>query len=615
MRRTQMPRVGRAVRRVWLPRALHGSERMWDRVVTRVNGLELDENTILLAFAVLIGLIGAGGVVGFYKLIDLAFHAFARWPGTFLQRGDLLLYRPLLTAAGLALAWHIVERTRRGPDGPNIPFVQLAVARRNGDIPTRPALGVTTASAVTLGCGGSAGSEGPVAVLGSTVGSFLGRIFRFDASRVKVMVAAGAAAGISASFNAPLTGAFFALEEILGSLAVGAFPPVVVASVVAAMVSRAAFGNHPAFPIPVEYGYSFGAEVFLFFPLLGIVAGLAAVLYIRTYFGMGELAKRLPIRRALVPWLGGALVGVLVWSSGGVLVGYGHLAVRLEVFGQMAWTALALLALGKILATSITLSMGGTGGVFTPSLYIGAATGGAFGVALANLFPSLDLSPEAYALVGMGVVVAVATNAPITAILIVFEMTNDYAIVLPLMLSVVIGSIVARRLEPDDLYSGWLRRRGERLAHGADHDILARLRVADAYEPNPQVIGESATVDQLLEHLGHGEQTEFPVVDTGVRLVGVITMVDLGRIAKDSRDLAPVLLAADLAVPTEAVHLQDSLLTVIRRMGVRGIPALPVVEQSGERLVGMITRAHVLGLYQRALAGDHSESPTPPAER
>lgn len=606
MPRRQMPRAGRALRRVWLPRAVHGSERVWDRVVTRVNDLELNENTILLAFAVLIGVLGAGGVIAFYKLIDLAFVGFVRWPGSFLRREDLLLYRPLLTAAGLALAWHITERTRRGRDGPNIPFVQLAVARRNGDIPTRPALGVTAASAVTLGSGGSAGSEGPVAVLGATVGSFLGRIFRFDASRVKVMVAAGAAAGISASFNAPLAGAFFALEEILGSLAVGAFPPVVVASVVAAMVSRAAFGNHPAFPIPVEYGYGMGAEVFVFFPILGIVASLVAVLFIRTHFRLGELAHRLPMPQSAVPWLGGALVGLLVWSSGGVLVGYGHLAVRLEVFGQLAWTTLALLALGKILATAITLAMGGSGGVFTPSLYIGAAAGGSFGVALAGLFPGLGLRPEAYALVGMGVVVAVATNAPITAILMVFEMTNDYAIVLPLMLSVVIGSIVARRLEPDDLYSGWLRRRGERLEHGADHDVLARLRVEDAYEPNPQVIGEGATVDQLLEHLGHGEQTEFPVVDSSLRLVGVITMVELGRIAKDSRDLAPLLLAADLALPTESVRLQDSLLTVIRRMGVRGTPALPVVDPENDRLRGIITRAHVLALYQRALAGDQT---------
>lgn len=609
MRRRPPAKKQRLRRTFSLFRRTRTYERGWARVVRFVNGLELDENTILLAFAVLIGVLGAGGVIAFYKLIDLAYFTFVRSPGTYLGREYLLLYRPVLTAAGLAFAWHITERVTRGRDGPNVPYVQLAVARRNGDVPTGPAAGVTAASAVTLGAGGSVGSEGPVAVLGSAVGSLLGRLFRFDASRVKVLVGAGAAAGISASFNAPLAGAFFALEEILGSFAVGAFPPVVVASVVAAMVSRAAFGNHPAFPIPVEYGYRVGGEVFLFFPLLGIVAGLVAVLFIRTHFAVASLVPRLPIPRAAVPWLGGVVVGVLVWISGGVLVGYGHLALRIEVFGMLGWGTLALLALGKILATSLTFASGGTGGLFTPSLYIGAATGGAFGVALASLFPGLAIHPEAYALVGMGVVVAVATSAPITAILMVFEMTNDYAIVLPLMLSVVIGSIVGRRLESEDLYSGWLRRRGEHLEHGADRDVLARLRVSDAFDPNPQVIGESATVDQLLEHLGQGEQSAFPVVDPSLNLVGVITMTDLGRIAKNSGDLAPVLLAADLALPIETVNLDDSLLTVIRRMGVRGAGALPVVDGSAGRLLGMITRAHLLALYERALAGQEVRSP------
>ena len=578
-----------------------------------VNGQELDENTILLAFAVAIGLLGAGGVVAFYRLIDVAYAAFTRWPASFLSPGDLLVYRPLFTAAGLALAWSIGERTARGGEGPTIPTVQLAVARRNGDVPFGPALGRTAASAVTLGAGGSAGSEGPVAVLGATFGSFLGRVFRFDPSRVRILVAAGAAAGISAAFNAPLAGAFFALEEVLGSLAVGAFPPVVVSSVVAAMVSRAAFGDHPAFPIPMDYGYSLGREVFTLFPLLGIVAGLTAVLFVRTYFAVPEMVERLGIPRSARPWLGGALVGLLVWLSGGVLVGYGHLAVHLDLFGRMAWTTLALLALGKILATSITHGMGGSGGVFTPSLYIGAVTGGAFGALLGRLLPGWGLSAEAYALVGMGVVVAVATGAPITAILIVFEMTNDYAIVLPLMLATVIGMMVARRFERDSLYSGWLRRRGEHLEHGADRDVLSRLRVSEAYDPNPQVIGESATVDQLLEHLGQGEQTEFPVVDGELRLVGIVTLGELGRIAKDSRDLAPLLLAADLAIPAETVVPSDSVLTAIRRMGVRGAGAVPVVDPATGRLKGIVNRAHILALYQRALAGDAEPGGEAPA--
>ena len=331
----------------------------------------------------------------------------------------------LLTALGLACAWWVMRHLGRGHEGMNVPDVQLAVVRRGGEIPAVPALARTAASAITLGGGGSAGSEGPVAVLGSAIGSFLGRAFQSSPTRMQVLVGAGAAAGISAAFNAPLAGAFFAIEEILGSFAVGSFPPIVVSSVIAAVVSRAAFGNHPAFPIPQQYGYALAREVFLFYPLLGVVTGLASVLYVRSYFSADGVARRLRVPRAALPWIGGLLVGLIVFASKGVLVGYGHLAVRLEVFGRMAWYALALLAIGKIIATAITLNFGGSGGVFTPSLYIGAATGGAFGAALAALFPGLHLHPEAYALVGMGALIAGATDAPVTGILIVFEMTND----------------------------------------------------------------------------------------------------------------------------------------------------------------------------------------------
>ncbi|MBX6332713.1 MAG: chloride channel protein, partial [Gemmatimonadaceae bacterium] len=343
----------------------------WQRLVTWFNAQELSENAILLGFAVVIGVAGALGVIAFYKSIDLAYAAFFRWPSGFLGRSELLIYRPVLTALGLACAWWVMRHLGRGHDGMNVPDVQLAVVRRGGEIPTVPALARTAASAITLGGGGSAGSEGPVAVLGSAIGSFLGRAFQSSPTRMQVLVGAGAAAGISAAFNAPLAGAFFAIEEILGSFAVGSFPPIVVSSVIAAVVSRAAFGNHPAFPIPQQYGYALAREVFLFYPLLGVVTGLASVLYVRSYFSADGIARRLRVPAAALPWIGGLLVGLMVFASKGVLVGYGHLAVRLEVFGRMAWYALALLAIGKIIATAITLNFGGSGGVFTPSLYIG----------------------------------------------------------------------------------------------------------------------------------------------------------------------------------------------------------------------------------------------------
>jgi CIC family chloride channel protein len=579
----------------------HGGA-LWSEFIGWFDRLELSENTILLGFAVIIGAGTALAVVAFYGLIDLAFLALYRWPGLYLSRASLLAWRPVVTAIGLFLAWLIVRRFCPPGSGQNVPDVQLAVARRGGVIPPRPSLARTAASAVTLGGGGSAGSEGPVAVAGATLGSFLGQAFRFHPSRVKVLVAAGAAAGISAAFNAPLTGAFFALEEILGTLAVGAFPAVVVSSVVAAVVSRSFFGNHPAISIPAEYGYSHAVEIFAFYPLLGVVCGLVAVLFVRTYFGVERLAQDARMPGWSKPVAGGLAVGFMVFLSGGALVGYGHLAIRLDVLGQMAWYALALLAVGKIIATAITLHFGGSGGVFTPSLYVGAATGGAFGAALARIFPGLALSPEAYALVGMGAVVAAATAAPITGILIVFEMTNDYAIMLPLMMATVIAYVGARRVEPDSLYSGWLRRRGENIENGAERDVLAGIRATAACHPNPQVILESATVAVLLDHLEASDQTDFPVVDDEKHLIGTVSVADLGRLARHSHDVANVIIAADVAVAGETVGPDDTLLEAVRRMGVRGTGSIPMVDQETGRFLGLVTRAHVLAQYERAIA-------------
>ncbi len=576
----------------------------WARFVRWFNRRGLSENAILLGFAVAIGVLTALGVVLFYRAIDLAFAAFFRWSAVALPQTARLAYRPVVTGASIALAWLVMRRLAGGHDGMNVPDVQLAVVRRGGNVPVRPALARTLASAITIGGGGSAGSEGPVVVLGAAIGSWLGRTFRFTPERVSVFVGCASGAAISAAFNAPLAGAFFALEEILGSLSVASFSPVVVASVIAAVVSRAFFGNHPAFPIPQQYGFGSVGEVLVLYPGLGILTGLVSVMYVRIYFAADQAHQwaRKRLSGAWLAWLSGALVGLLVWVSGGLLVGYGHLALHAEMFGRLAWYALLALALGKILATAITLTGGGSGGVFTPSLYIGAATGGGFGALLAHAAPALGVSPSAYALVGMGGVIAGATDAPITAVLLVFEMTNDYGLVLPLMITVVLAHAVARRFEPDSLYSGWLRRRGESIVHGADRNVLAGVLVRDAYEPSPRVIPEDAPLPVLLDYLAATDQPCFPVVDAAQRLVGVITVTELGRLAAEVHGVGSLIRAVDVAEASEVVAPTDSLYEAVRQMGVRGVGALPVVDPSSGRIFGLITRGHIVTAYDRGLA-------------
>lgn len=450
-------------------RALHLIRSFRDFLVGRIGDLGAGTESQLLGLSVPIGIVTALGVLAFYRGIGLAHAALITYPNSLLPPLGLGLFafRPIVTASAFALAAATVRHIGRGHDGMNIPDVQAAVSHRRGRIPPRPALGQTLASAITIGGGGSAGSEGPVVVIGSAFGSWLGRMFRLPAEQLRVLVACGAAAGISAAFNAPLAGAFFALEEILGTFSGGFFSPVVVAAVVAAVVARGIFGAGPAFPVPGELGALSGWEIGVLLPALGVVCALMATLFVRTYFGVYAAVQTGRVKARWMPWLGGAAVGLLVFITAGAVAGDGHLAAPLDLFGRLPWWTLIALAAAKILATSLTLNTGGSGGVFTPALFVGAATGGAFGALAASALPGLGIDPALYALAGMGAMVAGATGAPITGILLVFEMTHDFALVMPLMLAVVACKTVMRRYERDSLYSGWLRRRGLVLPHGS----------------------------------------------------------------------------------------------------------------------------------------------------
>jgi len=570
----------------------------WARVVTLFARADWDEGALLMGFALLIG-VGAGlGVVGFYHLIDAAYDLFITMVGTRLHITTHVAYRPALTALGLWAAWALV---RRIPDGQNVADVQLAVAKRGGVLGWRDILVRTLASAVTLGSGGSAGSEGPTAVLGAGIGSIIGQGLRFEQRRLKILVGCGAGAGIAAAFNAPFAGAFFALEEVLGSFSIGAFSPVVIASVAGALTVRPFLGAHPAFHIPA-YGTIRPAAIFIFYPLLGIVCGLWSAFYTRTFFATATAFSRARGPRWLRPVLGGLIVGLIVYASGGLLVGNGHLAIPTPIFGGIAWYLLLGIALAKSVATAVTLGSGGSGGVFTPTLFIGAALGGAMGRIGYLTFPGFGLHPQAWALVGMAGLVAGANRAPITAIFMVFEMTNDYQLVPPLMLVSVIAFAVARKAAPYGLYDGWLERRGEHLAHGADRALMDRIRTAEALDTHPIVVRPSDTLADVIAAAGRTRYPTLPVVDVDDVLLGVITYDGLRQAMLDRGVLAGVVLAADLAAPTEVVLPSDSLAVALRKMNARAIEVIPVVmSESHPRIVGILSRADVLAAYERQL--------------
>jgi CIC family chloride channel protein len=571
----------------------------WAKIVAWLEQRDWDEGTQLMLFALLIGAASALGVVAFYRLIDLAYALLVTRIGEHLVPTAAAFYRPLVTALALWIAWSIV-RWAKIPEGQTVPDVQLAVAKRGGIVRFRPVVVRTLAAVVTLAGGGSAGSEGPTAVLGSAIGSMTGRAMRFQPRRLKILVGCGAAAGISAAFNAPFAGAFFALEEVLGSFSIGAFSPVVIASVVAAITVRPFLGSHPAFHIP-PYGSIRPLSIVLLYPLLGIACGLASALYSRLYFATADAFQR--VRPTwLRPLLGGLAVGLLGYSGGGLLMGTGHLAIPIEIFGGITWYLLIGFALAKMLATSLTLGSGGSGGLFTPTLFVGAAFGGGIGVLANQLLPHFGLHPQAWALVGMAGLIAGTVHAPITAIFMVFEMTDDYNLVPPLMIVSVIALATARRFAKHGLYDGWLARRGEHLAHGADRAIMHRLLVRDVMSSAAVRVAPSATLAEVVAASSESRLTTIPVVDDDGVLHGVITFAELRLVLLDRGELAPLLLAADLSEPTEIALATDTVQTALSKLNARAADLLPVVEsEEHPSFLGVLTRDDILASYEREL--------------
>jgi CIC family chloride channel protein len=417
---------------------------------------------VLVVAATLIGA-GAGlGAVLFRHLIDSFQHlSFATdWLGLGPGSG---LYVLLAPAVGGLLFGPLIHFLAREAKGHGVPEVMEAVLLHRGLIRPRVALVKAFASALCIGTGGSVGREGPIAQIGSALGSTLGQWMGARQGMLQVLVACGAAGGIAATFNAPVAGAVFALELILRRLNAGYFSLVVIAGVVADAVAQALQGDFRTFEVPA-YHLESHAEL-LWYALLGLVAGLFARAFVMFLYAFEGAWERLAMPDLAKPVLGGLLLGLLGWVSFQAdavprIFGVGYPSVEAALVGELALPVLLALGLLKLVATSLTLGSGGSGGVFAPSLFMGAMLGGAFGMLVDAVAPAWTGPPGAYALVGMAAVFGGAAHAPVTAILILFEMTGDYAIILPLMLATVVSTLVTCALSPESIYSLKLVRRG-----------------------------------------------------------------------------------------------------------------------------------------------------------
>jgi CIC family chloride channel protein len=574
------------------------ARRLRRALARRALSLDLSSEWLTVALGAVIGA-GAGFIVlAFYGLVDQV-RALAGW-ATGASGASGLWVAGATVPLGLLLAQWLRRRATVEREGVMVPMLIRRAARKGGELPLRDMAYKLLSSIVTLGSGGSLGAEGPVAVAGASVGSGLGQVFRFGPKRTRVLLACGTAAGISAAFNAPIAGVLFALEVVAGTFAVAALSPVVVASVMGAVVSRAFLGDQPAFEIPTEFLFVSAVEL-PFYLLLGLLGGGLAALFVRAFYGTQDLLRRVAGDGALAAIVAGVAVAGLGFFHP-ELLGDGRRGISLVLSSQLAGVAALGLGLMKILSSGLTMGGGGAGGVFTPSMFVGASFGSFFGLTARNVFPGIGITPEAYALVGMAAVVAGATFAPLTAIIMIFEMTDDYGLILPLMLVCVVSYLVSRRLGGESLYSENLKRMGIRIQHGADRSVLERVTVAECYSRNPHVVMEDAPLRSILTQLQGSRQTEFPVVTRELEIAGMLSYQQISRTLDDG-SLMDILIAADLAGPVlETVTPEDSLLHAMSLMGLRDVDFVPVVERTGSRrLLGLVGRSEIMEAYRSNL--------------
>ncbi len=446
-----------------------------DNYHSMMRGFWSSETVVMVTFAVIVG-IGAGlGTVVFVKMITVANNAF--WNNSLLLGIPAKLYVLIIPALGGLIVGPLVHFIAPEAKGHGVPEVLTAIATKGGHIRPVVVLVKALGSAITIGSGGSVGREGPIVQIGAALGSTLGQIFKLNERRVVTLVAAGAAAGIAATFNAPIAGVMFAVEVIVGDFGIRNLSTLVVSAVTASVVSQAFLGNSPAFKVPA-YSLNSPAELPLYLGL-GIVAGFGAILFVKTLYFSEDLFDNWKFPAYLKPAVGGLLLGVLGYFVPQVF-GTGFDTIASALTGNIGLMLLIVLIFGKILATILTLGSGASGGVFAPALFTGAVLGGAYGQLAAMIFPGIPASSGAYAMVGMAAVFAGAARAPITAIVILFEMTQDYHIILPLMFATVISTILATWLEPESIYTLKLKLRGIDLLRKKNENMLNNILVQDA---------------------------------------------------------------------------------------------------------------------------------------
>ncbi len=563
------------------------------------------ESGVIILTALVVGA-GAGlGAVAFKWMIAVArsffFTDLARIiPGNW-------IYLIIIPVVGSLVTGPLIFRFAREAKGHGVPEVMEAIAIRGGRIRWQVGAVKAIASAICIGSGGSVGSEGPIAQIGSALGSYIAQLLHLSDERVKNLVACGAGGGIAAVFNAPIAGAVFAMEVILGRLNTIYFGAVVISSVTASVVAHIFAGDISVFTVPA-YKLVSPWELVLY-ALLGALCAPASVGFSRLLYLVEDVFDG---NHRAPDWLKPA-IGAVLWGVVGILspkitgfpsvFGTGYDTITLVLFGKIAFLAvLGLLGL-KLLATVFVLGSGNSGGIFAPSLFMGAMLGGAFGYVANLTMPNMVAPSGAYALVGMAAFFAGATHAPMTAILILFEMTNDYHIILPLMLATVMSTLLSSLISHESIYTLKLFRKGVHLQEGQDVDVMQAVLVQEVMSTDIQTVSPGTSLEVLSELMSRTHHHSFPVVHTSGELAGMVSRQDLEKAMMEGPIVDKTVQDIATTQGLVTVYPDDPMWVALKKLGARNIARLPVVEKNNDRmLVGVIGEGDIVRAYNHAIA-------------
>ncbi|MFA9477187.1 chloride channel protein [Phycisphaerales bacterium AB-hyl4] len=618
-----MPRIARARIRL-------------NRLITAVG---FPRDWFLLPLAAAIGALGGVVATAFDGLVHASGEFFfGRLGGREFPHSQwlLLMFLPALGGLLVGLIQQVLART--GPS-PGVPEVIESVARRKGELPARSGLYKAVTASLTIGSGGSAGVEGPIIHIGSVLGSTVGRVLRVGRQHMHTLVGCGAAAGMAGIFNTPIAGVMFVLEVLLRDFSVKTFIPIVVASVFGTAVAQAMLQHHGGvFMLPgTMQDYEFALSELWAYALLGVLCGLLGVAFSLLLRTSEQAFALVPGPRFAMPALGGLLLGVMgivfvlaglqivphyeppAFFAGGYPVIEGLLNPRsypdatdaaliegmtdvgraLPVASVSVLVLLTVLAF-KLVGTCLTLGSGGAGGVFGPSLFMGATLGATFGLVLEwmNIFPGA--TPATYALAGMAGVLAATIHAPLTAFLLVFELTQDYRLILPMMLVSIFAVTTSQLIVRDSIYARWLRRRGIRIGTYSDQTLLRRITAAQVPWMPAVVVSPGDPVQRLVTLIEQYAAADYVVCDENDEYVGMVVGEDL-RMTLVQREAIPLMIVGELMrtnLPT--VARDEPLDMVLDKFSRHDVSSLPVVDEN-LKVKGVITRSRLMRQYQRAL--------------